>query len=209
MSEFAYHHRFEPAPPGTPPGPPLLLLHGTGGDENDLIPLAQRLAPGSALLSPRGDVVERGARRFFARLAEGVFDPSEVRTRAGTLAAFIREASDRYGFDPSRLIAVGLSNGANIAAALLQLHPDTLGGAVLLRPMVVLDQTAAPGSLAGKRVLITSGRTDPIVPSDHPPRLAALLRAGGADVGVQFFQAGHNLTSDDLTVAQRFLRLEK
>lgn len=205
MSALAYHHRFEPAPVGAPAAPPLLLLHGTGGDENDLIPLAQRISPGSALLSPRGDVVERGARRFFARLAEGVFDPSEVRTRAATLAAFIREAAERYGFDPRRLTAVGLSNGANIAAVLLQLHPDTLGGAVLLRPMVVLDQPAAPGSLTGKRILIASGRADPIVPTDHPPRLAALLKAGGADVAVRFFAAGHNLTADDLTVSQDFL----
>ncbi len=209
MSDLAYQHRFEPAPAGAAPAPPLLLLHGTGGDENDLIPLARRISPGSALLSPRGDVIERGARRFFARLAEGVFDPAEVRTRTATLAAFIREASARYGFDQSQLTAVGLSNGANIAAVLLQLHPATLGAAVLLRPMVVLDQPAASGSLHGKRVLITSGRADPIVPNDHPPRLAALLKAGGADVAVQFFNAGHNLTAADLTVAQRFLRLEK
>jgi len=205
MSILSYHHRFEPAPAGAPAAPPLLLLHGTGGDENDLIPLARRISPGSALLSPRGDVVERGARRFFARLAEGVFDLAEVRTRADTLAAFIHETTKRYGLDPRRLTAVGLSNGANIAAVLLQLHPDTLGGAVLLRPMVVLDQPAAPGSLSGKRILIASGRADPIVPTDHPPRLAALLKAGGADVAVRFFAAGHNLTADDLTVSQDFL----
>lgn len=205
MSALAYHHRFEPAPAGAPAAPPLLLLHGTGGDENDLIPLARRISPGSALLSPRGDVVERGARRFFARVAEGVFDPAEVRTRAATLATFIGEAAERYGFDSNRLTAVGLSNGANIAAVLLQLHPATLGGAVLLRPMVALDQPAAPGSLAGKRVLIASGNADPIVPPDHPPRLAALLETGGADVAVRIFRAGHNLTADDLTVSQEFL----
>lgn len=205
MSALAYHHRFEPAPAGAPSAPPLLLLHGTGGDEDDLIPLAQRISPGSALLSLRGDVVERGARRFFARLAEGVFDPAEVRARAAALAAFIREASERYGLDARRLTALGLSNGANIAAALLQLHPTTLGGAVLLRPMVVLDQPAAPGSLAGKRVLIASGHADPIVPPDHPPRLATLLEAGGAAVAVRLFNAGHNLTADDLTVSQDFL----
>ncbi len=205
MSTLAYHHRFEPAPAGAPSAPPLLLLHGTGGDENDLIPFARRISPGSALLSPRGDVVERGARRFFARLAEGVFDPTEVRTRAATLAAFIQEATKRYGLDPHQLTAVGMSNGANIAAVLLQLHPDTLGAAVLLRPMVVLDQPAAPGSLAGRRVLITSGHADPIVPADHPPHLARLLEAGGAEVTVKVFPAGHNLTADDLTVTQDFL----
>lgn len=205
MSALAYHHRFEPAPAGAPAAPPLLLLHGTGGDENDLVPLARRISPGSALLSPRGDVVERGARRFFARLAEGVFDPVEVRTRAATLAAFIREAADHYGFDPSRLTAVGLSNGANIATVLLQLHPATLGGAVLLRPMVVLDQPAAPGSLAGRRVLIASGHADPIVPPDHPPRLAALLEAGGAAVTIHTASAGHNLAAADLAASQHFL----
>lgn len=205
MSALAFHHRFEPAPAGAPPAAPLLLLHGTGGDENDLIPLARRLSPGAALLSPRGDVIERGARRFFARLAEGVFDPAEVRTRAAALADFVRAATRHYGLDSSQLTALGLSNGANIAAALMQLHPATLGAAVLLRPMVVLDQPATPGSLAGKRVLITSGRADPIVPIDHPPRLATLLEAGGAAVTVRFFAAGHNLTADDLTVSQDFL----
>ena len=177
---LSYHYRFEP---GTDPStPPLLLLHGTGGDENDLLPLGRTLSPGSTLLSPRGDVNEYGARRFFARLAEGVFDPAEVTRRTQALADFIAAATAKHGLDHSRLIAVGFSNGANIAATLLQLRPESLAGAVLLRAMVVLDQPAAAQSLTGKRVLIASGTSDPIVPNDHPPRLAALLRAGGADV---------------------------
>ncbi len=203
---LSYHHLFQP---GTDPAaPPLLLLHGTGGDEHDLVPLAQKLAPGSAVLSPRGDVSEHGARRFFARLAEGVFDPAEVTRRTHALADFIAAASTRYGLDRSRLTALGFSNGANIAATLLQLRPESLGGAILLRAMVVLEQPAAPASVTDNRVLIAHGTHDPIVPNDHPPRLAALLRAGGADVTLHAAPAGHNLTNGDITAAQKFLARE-
>lgn len=205
MAPHGYHHRFDPAPAGTPVAPPLLLLHGTGGNENDLITLGRRISPGSALLSPRGDVSEHGARRFFARLAEGVFDPAEVTRRTHALADFIVAATAHYGIDHTRLIAVGLSNGANIAAALLQLRPATLAGAILLRPMVVLDQPAPAGSLTDKRVLIASGNADPIVPPDHPPHLAALLQSGGASVTIHTASAFHNLTAADLTASQQFL----
>ena len=199
----AYHHLFEP---GTDPSaPPLLLLHGTGGDERDLVRLGRTLSPGSALLSPRGDVSEGGARRFFARLAEGVFDPVEIKRRTLALADWLAVATKHYGLDPARLTAVGFSNGANVAATLLLLRPESLGAAVLLRSMVVLDQPATPGSLAGKRVLLLNGESDPIVPTDHPPRLAALLRAGGADATVKFFPASHQLTQPDLAAAQAWL----
>ena len=152
--KFSYHHVFEPSTELS--APPLLLLHGTGGDEGDLLQLGRTLSPGSALLSPRGDVSEGGARRFFARLAEGVFDPAEVTQRTHALADFIAHATKHYNLKASRLIAVGFSNGANIAATLLQLRPESLGGAVLLRPMVVLDRPATAGSLAGKNVLISN-----------------------------------------------------
>ena len=199
----AYHHLFEP---GTDPSaPPLLLLHGTGGDERDLVRLGRTLSPGSALLSPRGDVSEGGARRFFARLAEGVFDPVEIKRRTLALADWLAVATKHYGLDPARLTAVGFSNGANVAATLHLLRPESLGAAVLLRSMVVLDQPATPGSLAGKRVLLLNGEYDPIVPTDHPPRLAALLRAGGADATVKFFPASHQLTQPDLAAAQAWL----
>lgn len=202
--KLSYHHIFEPGTDAS--APPLLLLHGTGGDEHDLLRLGHTLAPGSSLLSPRGDVSEGGARRFFARLAEGVFDPAEVTRRTHALADFIAQAAQYYGFKSSRLVAVGFSNGANIAATLLQLRPESLGGAILLRAMVVLDQPVSRESLAGKRVLLLSGNVDPIVPADHPARLAALLRASGADVTLQTLPASHTLTPVDVTVAQAWLQ---
>ena len=197
---LSFPHVFEPGE--LPAAPPLLLLHGTGGNEHDLLPLARTLSPGSALLSPRGQVSERGATRFFARIAEGVFDPAEVRQRTHELADFVADAARTYHFDPLHLIALGFSNGANIAATLLQLRPVVLGGAALLRPMVVLDHPAAGGTLTGKRVLIASGTEDPLVPNDHPHRLAAHFRAGGADVTLHTSPAGHNLVRDDIAAAQ-------
>ena len=211
MPALSYQHIFEPAAavPSEASAkegpPPLLLLHGTGGDESDLLPLGRTLSPGSALLSPRGNVSEHGANRFFARLAEGRFDPAEVTRRTHELADFIAAASKHYQLDPQRLVAVGFSNGANIAATILQLRPGIFGGAILLRAMVVLDQPAAAGSLAGQRVLIASGNHDPIVPNSHPPRLAALLRAGGAEVTLHTSAAGHGLAATDISAAQSFL----
>ncbi len=202
--QFTYHHVFEAG--SSPSAPPLLLLHGTGGSENDLIRVGHAISPGSALLSPRGDVNEGGALRFFARLAEGVFDPQEVTRRTRALGDFVLAATSHYKIDPARLIAVGFSNGANIAASLLLLRPETLGGAILFRPMVVLDQPAVVGSLAGKRALICNGSTDPLVPPDDPARLAALLRAGNAEVTVQSIPASHALTPQDVAAAQGWLR---
>ena len=202
MTSLSYHHVFEPG--RDPAAAPLLLLHGTGGDEHDLLPLGRQLAPGAALLSPRGDVLERGAPRFFRRLAEGVFDLADVERRTHALADFIAAAAREYGFDPSRLTAVGFSNGANIAASLLLLRPESLDAAVLLRPMVVLEPGAVP-DLRGKRVLISSGSFDPIVPADHPERLAGQLRRGGASVTVRTHAASHGLVPGDLTDAAEFL----
>lgn len=200
---FTYHHVFEPG--SDPDAPPLLLLHGTGGNEHDLLRLGRAISPGSALLSPRGDVSEGGALRFFARLAEGVFDPNEIRRRTQALGDFVGAACTQYQLDPLRLIALGFSNGANIAATLLLLRPETLGGGVLFRPMVVLDQPASPASLAGKRVLLCHGTTDPLVPPDDPARLAALLRAGGAEVKLESIPASHALTPQDLAAAQAWV----
>jgi predicted esterase len=197
---LSFPHVFEPG--NSRSAPTLVLLHGTGGSEHDLLPLARTLSPGSALLAPRGQVSERGAARFFARVSPGVFDTNEVTRRTHELADFLAAAAIAYDLDIGRFTAVGYSNGANIAATLLLLRPIVLANAVLLRPMVVLDVPADPGSLDGKRVLIASGVNDPLVASDHPHRLASHLRAGGADVTLQTTPGGHTLSAHDLSAAQ-------
>ncbi len=203
MPNFTYHHLFEAA--SEPGARPLLLLHGTGGNEHDLIRVGRMLSPAGALLSPRGDVSEGGSLRFFPRIAEGVFDPIEVTRRTHALADFVLHATKHYGIDGRQLIALGFSNGANIGATLLLLRPEAIGGGILFRPMVVLDQPAPENSLVGKRVLLTHGSTDPLVPPDHPERLAALMRAGGADVQVRNIAASHALTPQDVAAAQDWL----
>lgn len=182
----------------------LLLLHGTGGTENDLLPLGRTLAPDAGLLSPRGRVLENGQPRFFRRLAEGVFDEEDLIHRTHELAAFLGEAAEEHHFDPRKLIAVGYSNGANIAGALLLLRPGALAGAVLLRPMVPLVPEAPP-DLQGTPVLLAAGHQDPIVPSENVRRLAALLRHAGADVTLRFENAGHGLTSLTVETARHWL----
>ncbi len=197
----AFIHRFEP---GSDPGaPPLLLLHGTGGDEADLLPLGRALSPGSPLLSPRGRVLEGGMPRFFRRFAEGVFDEDDVRLRAGELAGFVAAAREAYGL--AAPIAVGFSNGANIAAAVLELHPDALAGAVLLRAMTPFRQTPEV-RLDGKRVLIVSGIADPIIPAANAARLAADLTKAGAAVEHDTLRAGHGLTQQDVELATQWLK---
>ncbi|QQN66504.1 alpha/beta hydrolase [Bradyrhizobium diazoefficiens] len=198
MSDFI--HRFEPA---TSAGsPPLLLLHGTGGDENDLLGLGKMISPGSALLSPRGRVLEHGMPRFFRRLAEGVFDEEDVRRRALELGDFVADARQRYGI--AAPVAVGFSNGANIAAALLLLKPDVLAGAVLLRAMVPFS--APPkAELGGKPVLLLSGQADPIVPASNSSQLAAVLSKAGARVDHKVLPAGHQLSQADVALARDWI----
>jgi len=182
----------------------LLLLHGTGGDENDLLPLGEALAPGAALLSPRGKVLERGMPRFFRRLAEGVFDVPDLIERTRELAELVRAAAAEYGFDRAAVIGVGYSNGANIAASLLLLHPGVLRGAILFRAMVPLVPESRP-DLAGIPVFIAAGRQDPIVSYEQAQRLAALLEEAGADVTVHVEPAGHALTEGDVAAARAWL----
>lgn len=200
MTDLGFIHRFVRA---TQAGkPPLLLLHGTGGDENDLVPLGQQLSPGSALLSPRGKVSENGMPRFFRRLAEGVFDLEDLKVRTAELAAFVAAASAEYGID--KPVAVGFSNGANIAASLLLTQPDVLAGAVLLRAMLPFEPDTLH-DLTGKPVLLLSGSNDPMMPAAARDRLAAVLQAGGAKLVYKVLPAGHNLTQNDLTIATHWL----
>jgi predicted esterase len=200
--DLGFAHVFQRAK--DPDAPVLLLLHGTGGDEHDLLPIAAMLAPDAAVLSPRGNVLENGMPRFFRRLAEGVFDLDDLRFRTHELARFVAAAANRYDFDRGRTIGVGFSNGANIAASLLLLEPDALAGAVLFRAMVPLVPDELP-PLAGKRVLISSARHDPLIQPDESERLRALFERAGAEVAFAWQRGGHQLTSEDLALARQWL----
>jgi len=199
---LSYVHHYRPGK--TPASPTLLLLHGTGGNEQDLVPLAADLMPEAGVLSPRGNVLEHGMPRFFRRLAEGVFDLEDLRFRTAELADFVSEAAAHYGFDAGRVIAAGFSNGANIAASIVLLRPGVLNRAVLFRAMVPLVPDPLP-SLPGTPVLVSNGRVDPIVPLAETERLAALLRAGGAEVALVWQAAGHQLVPEDLIRAREWL----
>ena len=202
MSDPDFIHRFVPAPAGS--ARTLLLLHGTGGDENDLLDLGQALDPEAALLSPRGRVLENGAPRFFRRLAEGVFDEKDVILRAHELADFIDAASTQYSIDPKSLVTVGYSNGANIAAAMILLGVAPFSKAILLRPMVPLRPSPLP-ALKGGRVLLLAGQFDPIARPPIVTELEQLFRKAGAEVSLQFQPSGHELTSEDVEAAREWL----
>jgi predicted esterase len=199
-----YTHRFVPSEE-TPARRVLLLLHGTGGNEDDMIPLGRDLDPAAALLSLRGNVPENGMPRFFRRLAEGVFDEEDVIRRAHELAEFIVAAAAKYNFDAGSLTAVGYSNGANIAAAVLLLRPGVLTSAVLFRAMVPLTPAANP-ALTDTRMLICSGRHDPIVPVENAERLSGMLRTAGAEVTLRWEEAGHQLVFAEIEAAKNWLR---
>ena len=198
-------HRYVAPRGGTPRSDlTLLLLHGTGGDENDLLPLGQAVAPGAALLSPRGRVLEGSAPRFFRRLAEGVLDVPDLIERTHELAAFVAAAAAHYGFDARRVVALGFSNGANIAASTLFLHPGVLAGAALLRAMVPFEPSAAV-ALPGTPVYLGAGQFDPLVPTRQTERLAALLRDGGAAVTIGWQPTGHQLAPGEVPKVRDWL----
>jgi phospholipase/carboxylesterase len=182
----------------------LLLLHGTGGNERDLIPLGRELDPNAALLSPRGKVLENGMPRFFRRLAEGVFDLEDLKYRTNELADFVAAAGEHYGFTSDNVVAVGYSNGANIAASMLLLRPEIMHAAILFRAMVPLVPDRLP-DLSSVRVWIGAGDQDPIIPASEAQRLVELLRRAGADVTIRFAKAGHGLTNDDLEAGRHWL----
>jgi predicted esterase len=198
----AFIHRFEP---GDASRPVLLALHGTGGTEDDLVPLARAIDQRAAVLSPRGQVLEQGLPRFFRRLAEGVFDLEDLHARTRELAEFVDSAAGRYGFDRAKVVAVGYSNGANIAASLLLSRRAALAGAVLLRPMVPFEPEEVPRQ-DGTPVLISASRQDPIVPPPLTERLGDLLTAGGAAVTTRWYATGHALSPQEIRDAAEWYR---
>lgn len=203
VAESGFVHHVE-APRTAAPRRALLLLHGTGGNEHDLVPLGRAVAPDAVLISPRGAVLENGMPRFFRRFAEGVFDEADVIARAAELAAWAKAMAARHA-PGLPLATLGFSNGANIAAALMLLHPEVLDEAVLLRAMPPLSQPPRP-DLAGRRVLLLNGLADPIAPPSHANHLASLLREAGASVEARTIPAGHGLTQPDLDAAAAFFR---
>lgn len=198
--DLGFTHRYIPAADAT--RPPLLLLHGTGADENDLIPLGEMLSPGSALLSPRGKVQEDGMTRFFQRDEDGAWDIADFKDQTLALADFIARARSAYRLAPP--VVLGFSNGANIGWGLMRHDPALLAGALLLRASMPFDPRPLP-DLRGFPVLLLSGRDDPLVPPDRPPYFAALLGEAGADVTLELLPAGHALTQQDLVFARAWL----
>lgn len=203
-TELSFQHVYEP-PPSTAGDWTLLLLHGTGGDERDLVPLGRQLAPSAALLSPRGKVLEAGMPRFFRRLAVGQLDIPDLLERTDELAAFVTAAAQAYGRDPGKIVALGFSNGANIAVSLLLRHPTLLRGAALLRPMLPYEPEGEL-QLPGTEVLIAAGEGDPYSSPEQTQRLAEVLQDAGAGVKVRVEPgAGHGLGRGDLQALQSFL----
>ncbi|QDI92428.1 alpha/beta hydrolase [Salicibibacter halophilus] len=186
-------------------GPVLLLLHGTGGDENDLLPLAQMISPSSSVLSVRGNVSEGGMPRFFRRLAEGVFDEEDLVARTKELADFLDESAEKYGFDRKQIVAVGYSNGANIAASLLYHYENVLKGAVLHHPMVPLRNVELP-SLKDVPVFIGAGKQDPICRPEETEELASTLESAGSNVELFWENTGHQLTKTEVEAASQWFQ---
>lgn len=198
----AFVHRFQPGQAAD--ALTLLLLHGTGGDENDLLDLGNALDPRAALLSPRGQVSEHGANRWFRRHAEGVFDLDDLRARTDQLAAFVGTAADHYRFDSTRLVAVGFSNGANIAASLLFAHPRLLRAAVLFAAMVPLPDPPRV-DLSHVAVFLAAGLDDPIAPPEQAEQLAGKLTDRGAAVQLHWHAGGHGIDRGSLEAAAAWL----
>ncbi|AOZ93429.1 alpha/beta hydrolase [Paenibacillus crassostreae] len=192
-------HTFEK---GTnPAAPTLLLLHGTGGSEQQLLPVGRMISPESSLLSVRGNILENGMPRFFKRLAEGIFDVEDLIFRTKELNQFLDQTAEQYQFDRSNVVAVGYSNGANIAGSMLFHYDMALNGAILFHPMVPLRGIELP-NLSGKPVFIGAGSNDPICAPQETEDLQELLLGAGADVSVHWEHFGHQLTQSEIEAAK-------
>jgi phospholipase/carboxylesterase len=202
MSTHSFRHIYRSGTGTTPYS--LLLLHGTGGDEHDLVPLADVIAPGATLISPRGQVIENGAPRFFRRFAEGVLDIDDWRERSQALADFVAGICAEQGIAPNTLLTLGYSNGANIAQGLLLLRPEVLGGAVLFRPMFITDDVPVK-DLRGHPVLLLGGDSDPIMAPENLPQIAELLQQRNASVTVKAVKGSHGLVPEDIIAARHWL----
>ena len=207
-NQLGFIHKFIPSnikverKGGSKKVPTFLLLHGTGGNEEDLIPVARKISSEAAILSPRGKILEDGiAARFFRRLAEGVFDLEDLRFRTNELANFVNNASKTYGFDLQHVIALGYSNGANIASSMLLLRPEVLSAAILFRAMVPFVPNTLP-DLSNKYIFMSSGLYDPIIPKQEAERLFSLFKNGGAKVSISWQNSGHELVMEDVKKAK-------
>ena len=202
-SDLGFIHRF--VPPKSNSKATLLVLHGTGGNEDDLLSMANMIDDQAAILSPRGKVLENGMPRFFRRLEEGVFDIEDLKFRTNELADFVNKASRRYGFDSKSVIAVGYSNGANIAASMLLLRPESLKGAILFRAMIPLQPERMP-VLSGKRIFVSAGRYDTLIPRDKTRELVGFLEKAGANVTMNWEDSTHSLAAGELEKAKNWLK---
>ncbi|HZA62018.1 MAG TPA: alpha/beta hydrolase [Nitrososphaeraceae archaeon] len=206
--QLGFIHRFIPSnrkeAKAKTPLATLLLLHGTGGNEEDMIPLGHEIAPEAAILSPRGKVLEAGMPRFFRRLAEGVFDIEDLKFRTNELADFIENASKLYSFDLEYMIAVGYSNGANIASSLLLLRPEILSAAILFRPMVPFIPDTLQ-NLISKNILICAGEWDPIVPRQNTEKLLDIFKKAHTNVSIYWQKSGHELGQEEILTAKEWL----
>jgi predicted esterase len=203
-SELGFIHQFIPAA-NRSDQITLLLLHGTGGNEEDLIPLGRELFPRAAILSPRGKVLESGMPRFFRRLAEGVFDIEDLKFRTHELADFVEKASKVYGFDLRYVISIGYSNGANITSSLLLLRSEVMFSAVLFRAMIPFMPEKVP-NLSMKNIFLGAGENDPIVPREQTEMLTSLFKKAGANVVLHWQKnSGHELDYDEVSTAKEWL----
>ncbi|WP_296741880.1 alpha/beta hydrolase [Mesorhizobium sp.] len=201
MSKDAYIHKMLPGSPGSPL---LFVFHGTGADENQLLSFGRELVPSATIVSPRGDVLEHGAARFFRRTGEGVYDMDDLARATTRMAGFVKAHVEAA--KPSAVFGLGYSNGANILASVMFAEPGLFDATALMHPLIPFEPQV-DGSLAGRHVLITAGRRDPICPPNLTSRLEAYLRADGADVTVEWHDGGHEVRPNEIEAARRLFAL--